>query len=281
MCPTLRAQSSDEQNGQQSSLQFNCPIISALDHWVAFPMQKDSAYPFGYIYLDIQAGVTLEYAGSFKITKSGDFALVPGSLPKDAGVKIRMEPGPRLLAFIPGGQFGALKIQKVPSWRKNYDYDSSKPEVLYQLGFTYNAWQQYNKALNYLQRAQQLNPDIQGLNTELAFAYNALYLFDSAELILSKEMKLHPKDDYTTKEYIYTASHNKHIKQAIDAFENMLKIKPGYSYAAESTINIMGFYYLQKDKANFENWYNRFQGMPSKSKEELNMASAMRDALDK
>jgi hypothetical protein len=55
----------------QNPLGFNKRFVESEDKWVAFEMDKDSAYSYGFIYIDPQAGLTFNSEGSFTISSSG------------------------------------------------------------------------------------------------------------------------------------------------------------------------------------------------------------------
>jgi hypothetical protein len=55
----------------QNQLKFDKRNVQCEDKWVAFQMNKDSTYTFGFIYIDSQAGLTFNSEGQFKIEKNG------------------------------------------------------------------------------------------------------------------------------------------------------------------------------------------------------------------
>ncbi|WP_121328580.1 hypothetical protein [Flavobacterium sp. 81] len=57
----------------QSNLQFDKRFVQSEDKWVAFPKDSTDNYPYGFIYIDAQAGLTLDYKGTFKIDEKGKF----------------------------------------------------------------------------------------------------------------------------------------------------------------------------------------------------------------
>ena len=61
-------------NGQ-TDLQFNKKFIQSEDKWVAFSADSIGNHLFGFIYIDAQAGLTLNYNGSFKIDSNGKYIL--------------------------------------------------------------------------------------------------------------------------------------------------------------------------------------------------------------
>ena len=63
--------------GQQQRLEFTEKFYDAVDKWVAFDTGTgDSTYVVGFIYVDIQAGITFNYESKFRITNDG-FKIIP------------------------------------------------------------------------------------------------------------------------------------------------------------------------------------------------------------
>jgi hypothetical protein len=53
------------------TLRFDTNYYDAVDKWVAFPKKDiDSTYPYGFIYIDSQAGFTFNYESRFKLDGS-------------------------------------------------------------------------------------------------------------------------------------------------------------------------------------------------------------------
>lgn len=261
----------------QTSLTFDKRFVESEDKWVVFKQDKDSSYAFGFIYIDEQAGLTFNYEGNFKII-SGKF--VPKKL-ESANMKVRLEPNNVLVAIIPDYRFQELEISEVPEWLKYYKNDTNSVERLYRWGFLYNGWNECVKALTYLEKAERLNPNFKGLAVELAFSYNCLKQYDKAELILVKEIRSNPTDAYVNKEYIYTLIRNSKIDKAINQFETSIKTLKENEYAAENCFNIMGYYYTQKDKENFNRWYNKLQTLPNENSMLTNYSESMKTDINK
>src|SRR5437868_4916734 len=97
----------------QDNLKFDKRFVQSEDKWVAFQKDKDGEYTYGFIYIDAQAGLTLNYEGKFMINSSGNF--IPTKL-DSTNLKIRLQPNNVHVAFIPEDKFGELKISKVPEW---------------------------------------------------------------------------------------------------------------------------------------------------------------------
>lgn len=253
-------------------------FVQSKDKWVAFKPDKDSAYAYGFIYIDPQAGLTLNYEGTFKVSPSGEF------LPKkldSANMKIRLEPNNILIAFIPDNKFDELKIEPIPQWLKYYKTDTNSVERLYRWGYMYNGWGECAKALTYLEKAEKINPKFKGLAVELSFSYNCLKQYDKAELILEEEIKTNSADAYVNKEYIYTLAKNNKVDKAENQFQASLKTLKDKQYNAENCYNILQYYYTQKDKINFNKWYEILQKQPNENKMLTKYADNMKADINK
>jgi len=111
----------------QSSLKFDKRNVQCEDKWVAFQMEKDSTYLFGFIYIDASAGLTFHNEGSFKIDSKGVF--IPTKFEKNTRIIARLEPSRVALAEIPETKFKELDIVKVPEWLKNYKHDETQLNI--------------------------------------------------------------------------------------------------------------------------------------------------------
>lgn len=262
----------------QTILKFDKRYVESEDKWVAFPMDKDSAYAYGFIYIDASAGLTLNYEGRFKITQSGSF--VPKKL-DSTSMKVRLKPNNVHVAFIPDDKFNELNIDAIPEWLKFYKSDTNSIERLYRWGFLYNSWNECAKALTYLERAEKLNRKFKGLAVELSFSYNCLNQFDKAELVLEEEIKMNAIDAYVNKEYIYTLARNNKIDKAAKQFETTLSKLQDNQYNAENCYTILKSYYDQKDKVNFNKWFDILQKQTNENKMISNYADRMKADINK
>jgi tetratricopeptide (TPR) repeat protein len=262
----------------QTILKFDKRYVESEDKWVAFPMGKDSAYAYGFIYIDASAGLTLNYEGTFRISQSGSF--VPKKL-DSTSMKVRLKPNNVHVAFIPDDKFNELNIDAIPQWLKYYKSDTNSIERLYRWGFLYNSWNECAKALTYLERAEKLNRKFKGLAVELSFSYNCLNQFDKAELVLEEEIKMNANDAYVNKEYIYTLARNNKIDKAAKQFETTLSKLQDNQYNAENCYTILKSYYDQKDKVNFNKWFDILQKQPIENKMITNNADRMKADINK
>lgn len=235
----------------QSDLHFDKKYIECEDEWVAFKINKDSTYSFGFIYIDAEAGLTLNLEGHFKINNENKY--IPNKL-DSTSVKIRLEPNNVKVAIIPESRFTELKITKTPDWLHFYKTDTASIERLYKWGFMYNAWGLSSKALIYLEKGQKINPKYPGLEFELAFAYNALEQYEKAILILNEAIKDSPHECYYYKELSFAYLHSNQLEKGVEIAKKGIDICSDKSIKSEIAFNVAYQYYLLKDKENFKYW---------------------------
>ena len=237
----------------QNVLKFDKRNVQCEDKWVAYQMDKDSTYIFGFIYIDAQAGLTFNYEGRIKINNYGEFNRID-KIENTTNIKSRLQPNRVAIAEIPESKFSELKIEKTPKWLANYKTDENSVNRLYKWGFMYNGWNECEKALTYLEKADKIDPSYNGLQTELAFSYNALKKYESAEICLLKAIKNNPNDCYTYKELAYSYNHQGKTDDVIKTYFIMVKTCKEDNYIQETAYNLAFKYYETKDKVNFKKW---------------------------
>ena len=239
----------------QNILKFDKRNVQCEDKWISYQMNKDSIYSFGFIYIDSQAGLTLNYEGDFKIDKKGNYERIEPKEKRAVGfMKVRLQPNRVAIAEIPEEKFKELKIEKTPKWLANYKGDENSIEHLFRWGYLYNGYEEIEKALTYLEKAEKINPNFKGLQTELAFSYNASGKFDKAEIALQKELKNNPNDCYTLKELAFAYNHSEKQDKSIEVYNKMIAICNDKSFVQETAYNLAYKYYELKDKVKFEKW---------------------------
>lgn len=235
----------------QNTLNYDKRFIDCEDQWVAFQMNKDSTYIFGFIYIDTEAGLTLNYEGTFRINKDNIF--IPKKI-DTAFIKYRLEPNQTKVAFIPETRFKELNIKKYPDWLSIYKSDSTSANRLFRLGFVYNEWTECTKALTYLEKVKKINPKFRGLDFEFSFAYNALGWYDKAILVLEDAIKTSPDDYYLYKELSYAQMNLGRLENAAETCKKGIAICTDKPLNSEMAHNMAYHYYKIKDKVNFKYW---------------------------
>jgi tetratricopeptide (TPR) repeat protein len=257
----------------QTGLTFDKRFVESEDKWVAFKMSKDSTYIFGFIYIDTEAGLTLQHEGSFKIAQNGQFMLKK----LEVNSKIRLEANNVRVAFIPENKFAELQIQANPDWLKAYKTDTGTVKRLYRWGYFYNGWEECAKALTFLEKAQKIDAQFKGLEVELAFSYNCLKQYDKAVFVLQNAIKKEPTDAYINKELIYAFVNSGQLDKAVEGYKTAIKVCVDKTYNGENCYNILHEFYVKKDKKNFKTWLKDAKKWNSEHRDRL----ASIDTMDK
>lgn len=234
----------------QSTFRFDRTLVECEDRWVVFPMNEDSSYSFGFVYIDAQAGWTLQAEGSFTISAEGKF--IPKKM--DTNVKMRLPRPDVSVDFIPRYRLAELDVDPVPAWLQAYKTDTVSARHFYRWGFLYNAWNACAKALGYLERAKEIDPKMDGLGVELAFSYNCLKQYDKAIGELEECLQRNPGDAYINKELVYALAHSGQVDEAADACRKAFRNCEDKTYQGENCYNVLVGYYEKGDKANFKIW---------------------------
>lgn len=232
-------------------LKFDKRFVECENKWVAFQEDKDSTHIFGFIYIDAQAGLTLNYEGSFRIDATGKY--IPRRL-DSTSMKVRLQPNRVKVAIIPASRYNELGITDPPDWLHFYQEDTGSIERLYRWGFLYNEWGMSEKALTYLERAWNIDPKFKGLDLELAFAYNALEKYDKAVTVLETALKNSTSYCYLYKELSYSQMHLGQLDKAGVTAKKGIGLCNDKLIQSEMAYNMAYQYSRKKDKKNFTAW---------------------------
>jgi tetratricopeptide (TPR) repeat protein len=262
----------------QSLLTFDHRFVESENKWVVIRTDKDTVMNFGFIYIDASAGLTLNYEGSFTISKDGKF--IPKKL-ENFGMKYRLKPNNVRVAFIPSTKYNELGITEYPDWLKIYLGDTTSIGHLYRWGFLYNGYIECAKALTYLERAQKINPKFKGLAVELAFSYNCLSQFDKAIAVLKDLLAENPTDAYVYKELILAQAKSGQLDKASENCKKAISVCTDKTYNGEMCYNLLHEYYVRKDKKNFNLWLDEAKKWISSNAEFMGSVKAMEEELAK
>ena len=262
----------------QVNLKFDKRFVECEDRWVAFQQDEDSSYAYGFIYIDAQAGLTMNYEGKFTVSREGMF--VPKKL-DSVGVKYRLEANQVRVALVPESKFSELKIAAAPDWLKYYKNDTGSVDRLFRWGFLYNSWDECGKALTYLERAQQVNPKYKGLEFELAFAYNALKQYEKAKSVLESALKTSPDECYLYRELSLAEMNLDDLSGAADVARTGLNICTDNEVKGEIAFNLAYQYYKRKDIDNFRNWIKQAKKWGSANDQIMENANKMEADISK
>lgn len=245
----------------QTNLKFDKRNVQCEDKWIALQMNKDSVYVFGFIYVDSEAGMTLNYEGGFRIINN-----VFVRQKEDArSVKVRLKPNRIAIAEIPEDRFKELGINKTPEWLQSYKKNENSIERLYRWGFLYNGWGECAKAISYLEKAEKIDPTFKGLEVELAYSYNCLSQFEKAISSLQNALKTTPTDAYVHKELVFAQIKSGQLVKAAESCKKALLVCSDKSYNGENYYNLLREFYVKKDKVNFILWLSETKQLASKN----------------
>lgn len=126
--------------GAQTILEHNKKYIDSEDKWIAFQKNEEGKYNFGFIYIDAEAGLTLDHKGSFSISEDGTFLPEQKNDSELGSIKVRLENNNVQVAWIPEHKLSELNVSKTPSWLKHYKNDLNSTKRLFRWGYLYNSW---------------------------------------------------------------------------------------------------------------------------------------------
>ncbi len=235
----------------QPGFDYNKRFVECEDQWVVFQPDKDSTYAFGFIYIDAQAGLTLNYEGKFSYAADSK---VKTERPDNINIKSRLENNNVKVAILPVSLYAELGIVNPPAWLASYKTDTGSVKRLFRWGFLYNGWDQYEKALTYLERAYQIEPKFKGLEVELAFSYNALEQYDKALNILNSALETNKNDWYLYKELSYTQMKLDLPGKAEETAAKGIPLATDSAMKAEMAYNMAYTFFSKKNKDKFRFW---------------------------
>jgi len=171
----------------------------ASDHenrWIALRPQKgEEAYPFGFVYIDPEAGFTFNLEGKLARDAEGKYTRVPIGIEGKGRVMVRLSaqrnpPAALLTAEV----IEQLGLPETPDWLEYYADRSDSITHRVRWGSHYNHVAACQRALTYLEPVYQEKPDAEGIEFELAYAYNELNRPAEAITVLKQGMARHPDD---------------------------------------------------------------------------------------
>jgi tetratricopeptide (TPR) repeat protein len=185
---------------KQPNLTFHTHFFYAVNHWVVLPKKPtESVYLYGYIYFDPKKGIqfhlenTLEFNGSWNLNRSKKSYVLQKSL-HDPNLKVALIPKaiqrqwnlpekPEAIAAellcqtaenraALGHYFNQIEQSSlaVPVLKKALKIYPNNPQLLFELGYAYNAMARYTKAIRFLEIRAQIAPS-QKCWQELGYAY--------------------------------------------------------------------------------------------------------------
>lgn len=248
-----------------AQLTFDKRILDCENKWVVFPEEYGGLYKYGFIYVDSKAGLMFEYRGNLKIDSTEKIMAYPNE--ENSSIKVPLYPSKILIALIPEANFEQLKINKDPDSLSFNKLKEGSIEQLYSMGTIYNAWGEYQKGMELLEKASKINNEYEGLSVQLAYSYNRLQHYKKAIEVLKKALVINPTDAFINKEYIYALVNTQQLDAAIDSYRNSLEVCPDKTYIAENAFYILQGYFYKIDKKNFDKWLAQTENVISSNEQ--------------
>lgn len=176
------------QNHKQPNLTFQTDFFHAVNHWVVLPKKpSDSQYLYGYLYFDPNKGMrfvlenTLSFDGTWQLNRATKTYVLQKSM-QDPTLQV---------ALIPKAIRKQWNLPKIPATLSpKLDIDSA--EYCTALANYYNHQEQSSLAVPLLKKALQKNPTHPQLLFELGYAYNAMARYKKAIRVLEALTQKHP-----------------------------------------------------------------------------------------
>ena len=254
----------NDSSATAAGLTYNVHMSDCEGRWVALyrKPEDEPRYIYGFVYIDPQAGFTLDFGGEFTIHGDGSYHAVPdpvhsiqGDHPAD--LRIRLEQN-GVAALLPHRALEKLGLPDKPDWFKFY-LDTADP-VTHKVnwGFFYNAIGDSRRALDYLQPAYGEDPDAPRVVIELAYAYNALGRPGDALRVLKTEFAKKPKNESLCREMAYAYLKLKSYREATEQYPVCIALcddsQKGMAEKSELAFDLSTAYSGLGDPANHDAW---------------------------
>lgn len=240
---------------QENSLKFDKKFYECEQQWVTFPKEeKDSTYLLGLIYFDPLKGYVFNYMNDFKIDNSNVFIPIQEKITTSfinviSNINISFY-------VIPKERYKELGIDRLNEKINFYGFDKKNANDFVNRGHHLNHVGASEIAIPLLENAQKIDYKAERLLFELGYAYNATQQYEKTIKLLHIGISKYEKDNWLLyKELIYALVFNNQLKEAEESFKNGLKLKTK-SNVAESSYNIAYGYFLEKNKKKFEEWFS-------------------------
>ena len=246
-----------------TNLRYNVHMSDCENHWVALYRQPDDRdYTYGFVYIDPQAGFTLQYVGHFTIADNNNFQEAPNPLPPDnLNLKIRLEGHNGIAALLPTRALEQLRLPAKPDWLAFYEDKADAVTHQVKWGFFYNDIGDSQRAIRYLEPAYRQNPNAPRVAFELTYAYNAVGQPSDAIRVSKDEFARNPKDELLCREIAFAYLHLKSYKEAAGQYQVCIALLPDSESTraekSELSMNLSAAYGYLGDAANRDVWLQK------------------------
>ncbi|HWW15940.1 MAG TPA: hypothetical protein VN310_14865 [Candidatus Dormibacteraeota bacterium] len=244
------------------TLSYDLHMSDCENRWVAlYHNPEDSDYTYGFVYIDPQAGFTVQYGGRFTIDANGKYRLAPNPIPPDKmNLKIRLDRN-GVAALLPHEALAELGLTEKPDWLKFYEDKADPITHKVSWGSFYNGIGDSRRAIDYLESAYRERPDAPKLVFELVYAYNALERPEDAIRLSKSEFAKNPKDELLCRELAFGYLHLKSYKEAATQYQACVALcgdsESQMAEKSELAMNLSSTYKALGDAPNSEAWLEK------------------------
>lgn len=244
------------------ALRYDLHMSDCENRWIAlYHEPEDNDYTYAFVYVDPQAGFTVQYGGRFTIGGDGKYHLAPNPLPPEKmNLKIRLDQN-GIAALLPSEALAQLGLPEKPDWLKFYEDKTDPVTHKVNWGFFYNSIGDSRRALDYLESAYKERPDAPRVVFELTYAYNATGRPEDAIRVAKSEFTKNPKDELGCREIAFAYLRLKSYKDATGQYEACIALcaesEAGMAEKSELAMNMSAAYEALGDTANRDAWLEK------------------------
>jgi len=234
------------------------PIANCENRWFLKQGKEPEARVLGFAYIDPEAGFSFEFEDYIVIDKDGNWVRKPNPLHGKASLKVRVESNVPV-ACLDKEDVAKLGLAPIPDWLKFYkDTRAAGPHEVSWASHL-NSIGANAEAIKHIETAIADGYKSDGLWFELGYAYNALEEFDKSTEVLTPAMAASPDNKLLIGELAYSSIHQKDFKRAIELYNLALsKYKNGETEKrAEYAINLAAAYHWAGDEKAAQEWLQK------------------------
>jgi|SRR6218665_116083 len=249
------------------TLTFDTDFFDAVDHWVVLSEKTNGAFLYGYVYIDDTTGFTFVLESTFTVKADGKQQyqearhnyLIKKPLDKNTGK----------VCVLSEKNIQELHLPDKPEWLRIYETDLDTAPRLSKKGYHYNAVGCSKSAIPFLEKAYQTEPHTNGLEFQLAVAYNATGNYQKAIDVMQAAIAFNPRNYMLFRELGFALFQSGKPDAAEQVYVNGLNYCKTIDEKCEMCLDLVKTYAALGDKSKFEKWIRNTKRYAMKGSEHL------------